>query len=82
MALDKFAMQGERTYKALTADKAVDGNTSDRARAHTTDSSFSWWKVDLGRPYLLTGIKIFNRDRGGMFSFKYFHVYESFTHIH
>jgi len=75
MALTKFAMQGERTYKALTADKAVDGNTSALTCAHTTDSSFSWWKVDLGRPYLLTGIKIFNRERGGMFSFKYFYAY-------
>ena len=71
MALGKFAMQGNGTYKTFTADKAIDNNTSNTASsgacAHTTHSSHSWWKVNLGRPYLLTGIKIYNRERGGEF---------------
>jgi len=70
MALGKLAMQGQGTYKLSTADKAVDGNTSEAANsgacAHTTEWS-SWWKVDIGRPYLLTGIKIYNRERGSEF---------------
>jgi len=71
MAVGKSATQGPRTYRTYTADRAVDGNTSDAASggacAHTVYQSWSWswWKVDLGRSYLLTGIKIFNRERGG-----------------
>ena len=69
LALRKFAMQDEGAYLGFTADKAVDGNTSDAATsgacAHTNHSPYSWWKVDLGRTYLLTGIKIYNRERGG-----------------
>ena len=72
MAIGKLAKQGPRTYAGThTADKAVDGSTSNAASsgacAHTTYSSRSWWKVDFGRPYLLTGIKIYNRERGGTF---------------
>jgi len=69
MALGKFALQGSDTYQTSTADKAVDGNTSDAASsgacAHTTNSPYSWWMVDLGHPYLLTGIKIYTMERGG-----------------
>jgi len=70
MALGKPVRQGPDTYQTSTADKAVDGNTSDAAIsgacATATNRPYSWWKVDLERPYLLTGIKIYNRERGGM----------------
>jgi len=71
MAIAKPAKQGPKTYAGThTADKAVDGSTSNAASsgacANTTYSAHSWWKVDLGQPYLLTGIKIYNRERGGM----------------
>ena len=69
MALGKIAMQGPATYGISTADRAVDGHTSDAASggacAHTTSNSQSWWKVDLRKPYLITGILIYNRERGG-----------------
>jgi len=71
MAVGKFALQGQGTYLTYTADKAVDGNitgsVSSGTCAHTTNRFNSWWKVDLGRPYLLTGIKIYNRERVGEF---------------
>ena len=81
MALGKFALQGSDTYQTSTADKAVDGNTSDAATsgacAHTTDSPYSWWMVDLGRPYLLTGIKIYNRERGREFLLLFMFMYST-----
>ena len=71
MALRKSAELFPSSSAASSAHKAVDGNTSDAASsgacAQTTNKPHSWWKVDLGRPYLLTGIKIYNRERGGTF---------------
>jgi len=71
IAFGKIAEQGPETLETSTADKAVDGDTSDAASsgacAQTVNSSHSWWKVDLGRPYLLTGIKIFTSEGGGTF---------------
>ena len=77
MAMGKIALQGSETYYVRSiADKALDGNTSDAASygtcAHTTNSSHSWWKVDLGKSFLITGIQIYNRERGGMIVFFYF----------
>jgi len=74
VALGKRTAQGPDTYHSLaTADKAVDGNISDSVDsgscAYTTYSNYSWWKVDLGRPYLLSGIKIYNRERSSNFLF-------------
>jgi len=71
MAVGKSAELFPSSSAASSAHKAVDGNTSDAANsgacAQTTNSPHSWWKIDLGRPYLLTGIKIYNRERGGTF---------------
>jgi len=71
MAEGKTAELFQSSSAASSAHKAVDGNISDAASsgacAQTTNSSHSWWKVDLGRPYLLTGMKIYNRERGGTF---------------
>jgi len=71
MAHGKTAELFQSSSAASSAHKAVDGNTSDAASsgacAQTTNSSHSWWKVDLGRPYLLTGMRIYNRERGGTF---------------
>jgi len=71
IALYKMASQGPGVWVNGTADKAVDGNPSREADqnmcAHTDDapSSQSWWTVDLGDAYRITGIKIRNRERKG-----------------
>jgi len=71
LALGETAELFPSSSAASLAYKAVDGNTSDAASsgacAQTTNSAHVWWKVDLGRPYSLTGIKIYNRERGGTF---------------
>jgi len=41
-----------QTFKDNFADKAVDGD------ANTDAHGFFWWGVDLGKPFLLTGIRI------------------------
>ena len=60
------ANQGPDTYQSRSADKAVDGDTSNTEGncAHTTVGSPAWWRVDLGKRFLVTGIKLFNRPRG------------------
>ena len=71
IALYKTATQGPGVWVGGTADKAVDGDTSKNADldmcAHTDDdpSTQSWWTVDLGDAYRVTGIKIFNREQKG-----------------
>jgi len=55
------------------SNKAVDGDTTHSGSvtctdcAHTdlynTGATETWWRVDLGDTYRLTGIKIYNRDR-------------------
>ena len=71
MAVGKSAELFQSSSTASSAHKAVDGDTSDSASsgacAQTTQSSHSWWRVDLGRSYLLTGMKIYNRERGSTF---------------
>ena len=71
MAVGKSAELFQSSSTASSAHKAVDGDTSDAASsgacAQTTHSSHSWWRVDLGRSYLLTGMKIYNRERGSTF---------------
>ena len=63
------ANQGPDTFQTFTADKAVDGDTSNTEEkcAYTTVGSPAWWRVDLGKPVLVTGLKIFNRAKGRMF---------------
>jgi len=71
IALYKTATQGPGVWTNGTADKAVDGYPSREADqgmcAHTNDapSSQSWWSVDLGDAYRITGVKIGNRERKG-----------------
>jgi len=67
VAYKKFALQSSNKYENSTADKAVDGNTnvSDSGTcARTSFDSYAWWKVNLGKPYLVTGIKIHNSEWG------------------
>jgi len=66
IALGRKANQGPDTYQSCSADKAVDGDTSNTAGnyAHTTVGSPAWWRVDLGKRFLVTGLKLFNRARG------------------
>ena len=66
IALGMKANQGPDTYQFCSADKAVDGDTSNTKGncAHTTVGSPAWWKVDLGKRFLVTGLKLFNRARG------------------
>ncbi|WAR24621.1 FUCL6-like protein, partial [Mya arenaria] len=61
--------QGPGTLDGFKANLAVDGNESHSADsgacAHTTegnDTYKAWWKLDLGQPYWISGIKIFNRE--------------------
>ena len=71
IALNKSATQGPGIYAGQTADKAVDGNTTnknDGRCAHTTEGNTTtraWWQVDLGDTYRITGVKIYNRDKSG-----------------
>jgi len=60
------ANQGPDTYQYCSADKAVDGDTSNTAGncAHTTVGYPAWWRVDLAKRFLVTGLKLFNRARG------------------
>jgi len=63
------AKQGPDTYQSYSAEKAVDGDTSNTAGncAHTTVGSPAWWRVDLGKRFLVTGLKLFNRARGSTY---------------
>jgi len=63
------ANQGPDTFQTLTADKAVDGDTSNTEGkcAYTTVGSPAWWRVDLGKRVLVTGLKLYNRAKGRMF---------------
>ena len=69
IALNKSATQGPGTENSMTADKAVNNDTTnnnDGRCTHTTKGTTSnpaWWQVDLGDTYRITGIKIYNRDR-------------------
>ena len=66
IALGMKANQGPDTYQSCSADKAVDGDTSNTAGnyAHTTLGFPAWWRVDLGKRFSVTGLKLFNRARG------------------
>ena len=69
IALGMQANQGPDTYQSCSADKAVDGDTSNTEGncAHTTIGSPAWWRVDLGKRFLVTGLKLFNRARGSTY---------------
>ena len=70
VAYKKFALQSSNMSEISTADKAVDGYRYATC-AVTLFSSYAWWKVSLGKPYLVTGIKIHSTERGGRFFFPY-----------
>ena len=71
VALNKAAVNHPGTHSQFTATNAVDGNTgpwSSATCSHTTPGSAenpAWWRVDLGEPYRISGIKIYNRERVG-----------------
>ena len=62
-----------------TSDKAVDGVTRHSEHAFEcahTDWNASlyteaWWGIDLGDNYIMTGIKIYNRERKGKLLFQF-----------
>jgi len=74
IASNKATEQFPDNFGGGTSDKAVDGYKrhalSADMCAHTNwfaSTTVAWWRVDLGDWYILTGVKIFNRDQAGMF---------------
>jgi hypothetical protein len=64
VALGKQALQSSTEHGA-DASRAVDGNTDGAffsgSVTHTAPGSSEWWMVDLGAPYEIGSISIFNR---------------------
>lgn len=59
VAIGKNATQSS-TLKLMTASNAVDG--SNTTFSHTTsESTFSWWEVDLGEAFPIESVTIWNR---------------------
>ena len=59
----------QTVYQDYIPRLAVDGNTDPDAynkhcfhSGHTTDTA--WWMVDLGEPYIIYNVTIYNRQRG------------------
>jgi len=50
-----------KPYTGYSADKGVDGDEG------TAAHGYFWWGVDLGRPFVLTGIKIIPSHNIGQF---------------
>ena len=50
-----------KPYTGYNADKGVDGDES------TAAHGYFWWGVDMGRPFVLTGIKIIPSHNLGQF---------------
>jgi len=67
IALQKFAEQHPGTFGSAVASLAVNGNVTVNndgyTCAHTTNGTPAYWEVELGAPYKISGIKIYNRDR-------------------
>jgi hypothetical protein len=64
VALGRPASQSS-TVLGATADRAVDGNTSGNwfsgSVTHTEEESQPWWQVDLGMPFQIATIDLWNR---------------------
>ena len=60
IALHKAAVQSSTKHNGF-ASRGVDGNFkfhwSDKSCTHTDNEMDPWWRVDLGREYIVTGIK-------------------------
>jgi len=77
------------TYRTGNASLAVDGDTSAADTAHLTcahtnegnETIPSWWSVDLGNMYPITGVKIYNRQAGGKFSTYFNYILHCIHHI-
>ena len=70
VALKKVATQHPGQWETSSAEKAVDGGGSkaDGKCAGTDVGSVTnraWWRVDLGQTYMIQGIRIVNRNKGG-----------------
>jgi YVTN family beta-propeller protein len=65
LARGQTATQSSTGYGGI-AGRAVDGNAGGSAYANgsvtaTSEENQPWWQVDLGQPYRLSGIRIWNR---------------------
>ena len=62
VALHKSAVQSSTDHNGF-ASRAVDGNYKfswkDGSCTHTKNERNPWWRVDLGREYIVTGIPLF-----------------------
>ncbi|XP_065060118.1 uncharacterized protein LOC135687479 [Rhopilema esculentum] len=83
LALHKTAVQSSTAHDGF-ASRAVDGNYkfhwSDKSCTHTNDEVDPWWRVDLGKEYIITDVTIINRgERGERFKNIHVHIgkYES-----
>ena len=66
IALNKVARQSvnykDKAEEGFTADKAVDGKTTREAASCThTKEPGPAWQVNLGKQYVVTGMKVINR---------------------
>ena len=59
LALRKTTAQSSTDYNGFSK-RAVDGNLgpyySSKSCTHTKKEQFPWWRVDLGREYIVTGV--------------------------
>jgi len=68
VAVHKYAIQYPDNFQPGSAPKAVDGSRNADASgemcSHTGFNGHqrSWWQVDLGQRYNITGIAIYNRE--------------------
>jgi hypothetical protein len=62
LALNRAATQSSDYPAAgITANKAVNGQTSDTDLTHTQLDAQAWWQVDLGNIHFIESVKLWNR---------------------